>query len=100
MSARFGSEMIALGAGQGFIADEGQGGAAARILDAGPGQGRIEIVAAVHEYRAGLDLVADLLCRLGIIGPDRGGESIERVVHELDGFLIIAHLHDADDWSE
>src|SRR5436190_14413852 len=75
-SARLGSEMEALGPRQGFIADDGQCGAAARILDAGPGQGRVEIVAAVHEDSAGLDLLADLLRRIGILGPYCGGEPI------------------------
>ena len=42
-----------------FIADRRQRAATARILDAGPGQGRVQVVAAVHEPGPGVDLAAD-----------------------------------------
>src|SRR5581483_5135939 len=49
---------------QHLVADAGERGAAAGILDADPGQSGIEIVAAVHVDRAGLELGADSLRRL------------------------------------
>ena len=49
--------------GQGFVADPGQGCAAAGVLDAGPGQRGVEVVAPVHEDGARLDLAADPLGR-------------------------------------
>ena len=42
-----------------LIAQHGKSGATAGVLAAGPAQGRIEIVAAVHEDRAGLDPLAE-----------------------------------------
>jgi hypothetical protein len=34
---------------------------------------------------------------LDVLRPDRGGEAVGAVVHQRDGFLVVAHLHDADD---
>src|SRR5205814_9260667 len=43
---------------------------------AGPGESRIEIVAAVHVDRAGLDLAADALGCIHVARPDRGGQAV------------------------
>src|SRR5690348_13519413 len=59
-----GPEMERLRPSQHLITDAGQGRTAARVFHADPGQGRIEIVAAVHVDRAGVDRVTDLLRRL------------------------------------
>ena len=83
-----------------LIADAAQGAAAAGILDADPGQRRVEIVAAVHEPGAGLDLVADADRRLLVIGPDGGGQAIGIVVHQADRLFVGADRHDAGDGAE
>src|SRR5262245_26517503 len=49
------AEVEGLRPGQHFIADTGERGTAARVFHADPGQGRIEIVAAIHVDRAGVD---------------------------------------------
>src|SRR5215203_3321988 len=69
---------------------------AAGLLDARPRQRRIEIVAAVHEHGAGLELTADGLSRIRIPRPDGGGEAEVAVVHEADRLLVGRDLHDAD----
>src|SRR5438067_7045546 len=69
--------------------------AAPGVLDAGPGERRIEIVAAVHEPRARLHAIADAHRRLGIRGPDGSGEAIAAVVHPLDRLLVAGDGHDA-----
>src|SRR3954471_14204526 len=54
------SQVEALRPGQHLIADPGERGAAAGILHADPGERGVQIVAAVHVHRAGVDCVADL----------------------------------------
>src|SRR4051812_33842012 len=43
------------------VTERREGDAAARVLDARPRQGGVEVVATVHEHRPGLELVADSL---------------------------------------
>ena len=38
--------------------------------------------------------------RVGVLGPDRGGETEGTVVHELDRLLVRLHLHEAGDRAE
>src|SRR6185436_6584589 len=79
-------QMIALRPRQRLIADLAERRAAAGVLHTGPGEARIEIVAAVHVDGAGLDLSADALGRIHVAGPDRSREAIGRIVHQADGF--------------
>ncbi len=44
-----GAQVERLGAGQLLVADMAERAAAARVLDPGPGQGRVQVVGAVHE---------------------------------------------------
>src|SRR5665213_1236641 len=69
------AQMIALGLAQTLVADLAERAALAGLLDAGPDQRRIEIVAAIGVDRAGLDLGAELCRRVEVVGPDRGGEA-------------------------
>src|SRR5207244_3778687 len=46
-----------------------------RILDANPGEGRVQIVAAIHEPRAGLHLLAECHGRDLVARPDCRGKS-------------------------
>src|ERR1700691_2961233 len=65
-------EVIGLGARQLFEADARQGAAAPRVFDAGPGEGGVEIVAAVEEHRAGFEGVAERFGARGIRRENRG----------------------------
>jgi hypothetical protein len=79
----------------------GEGGTTAGVLDAGPGEGGVEVVAAVHEEGAGLDAGAEGDGRrLGVGGPDGGGEAVGAVVHVADGFGVAVDGQDADDRAE
>ncbi len=60
----------------------------------------IEIVAAVHIHGAGLDFAADPLGSVHVLGPDRCGKTVGRVIHQPDGFLVVANFHDADHRTE
>src|SRR5688572_25400805 len=86
--------------GQHLIADPAQGGAAARIFDADPGEGRVEVVTAIHVDGAGLEPVADLFRFVGVRRPQRAGEAVFAVVHEADRLVVGLDLHDADDRAE
>src|SRR5690606_15322519 len=70
------------------------------ILDAGPGESWVEIVAAIQEEGPGVDLLADLLSRLFIFRPDRGRKPVRAVIHELNCLLVGGNFHDADDGAE
>src|SRR5580704_6760776 len=70
------------------VADLRERGAAARILDTGPGERRIEIIATVHVDGAGLDPVADGFGGVRVARPDRGRQAIRAVVHERDRLLV------------
>ena len=83
-----------------FEAEIGHARASAGILDAGPGEEGIDIVAAVHEDGAGRDLVADLFGRRRVLRPDRGREAVGAVVHQPDRLFVRGDLHDADDGAE
>ena len=92
--------MERLGPGQVLVAQARQGGAAPGVLDPGPGQGRVEVVAAVHEHGAGFQLLAEPLGGVQITGPDRRAEAIGAVVHQGDGLGVAGHRHDADHRAE
>src|SRR3954463_129887 len=83
-----------------LVAEDGERDAAAAVLDAGPGKPRVEVVAAVHEHGAGVELVADRDGGLVVPRPDRGGEAEGAVVHEAHGLLVRRHLHDPDHGTE
>src|SRR5262252_7925212 len=83
-----------------LVADAAQRAAAAGILDADPGQRRVEIVAAVHEPGAGLDPISDADRGLFVIGPDGGGQAIGVVVHQPDRLVIRGDGHDAGHRAE
>ena len=78
-----------------LVPDARQRAPAPRILDADPGQRRVQVVAAVHEPRAGLHLVTNRQGRFLVRGPDRGGEPEGGVIHETDRFRVRFHLHDS-----
>src|SRR3546814_4867392 len=82
--------------GQQVVADLGEGGAAAGVLHAGPGQHGVEIVGAVHEDGAGLNLAADCLGRGQIRCPDRGGEAVGRIVHQAHRLLVRSEEHTSE----
>src|SRR6267378_1492939 len=71
-----------------------------RILDANPGEGRVQIVTAIHEPRAGLHLLAERHGRGRVARPDRRGESEGAGVHLRHGFGVGAHFHHAGDRSK
>src|SRR5919109_3869492 len=85
---------------QHLVADPAQGRAATRILDADPGEGRVEVVTSIHVDRAGFEPVADLFRLVGVRRPQRAGEAVFAVVHEADRLVVRLHLHDADDRAE
>src|SRR5688572_1689802 len=66
-----------------------------RVLDADPGQRRIEIIAPIHEPGSNLDPVADRERGLLIAGPDRRRQSELAIVDERDRGLVGGDLHDA-----
>src|SRR5687768_13522857 len=76
---------------QHLVTDARQRCAAARVLDAGPGEAGIEIIAAVHVDGAGVDLGAEACGGIAVGGPDRGSEAVAGIVHEADGFLVVFH---------
>src|SRR5712671_2671739 len=82
-------QVITLRPRQRLVADLAERRAAAGVLDPGPREARIEIVAAVHVNRAGLDLSPDALCGVHVPGPDRGGQPVGGVVHQADGLGIV-----------
>ena len=92
--------MVALGSGQRAVTQRRQRRAVAGLLDAGPRQTGIEIVAAVHIDRAGLDCLADALGGIDVLGPDGRREAIAAVVHQSDRLFLVADLGDADDGAE
>src|SRR3546814_17856792 len=73
------AQMKRFRARQVLVADAGERAAAPRLLDADPGQRRVEIVAAIHEPGAGIDALADADGGLLVHGPDRRSEA-ERVI--------------------
>jgi len=83
-----------------FEAEAGKRGAAPGILDAGPGQGRIEIVATVHEPGAGFDALPHRQRYRAIAGEHRGAQAIRAVVHQADRLLVVGHRHHAANRSE
>src|SRR5512139_1313328 len=89
-----------LGSREGLVTHTRQCAAAAGILDTGPGERGIEIVAAVHEPRPRLYAPADGNGGVLVGRPHRRREAVGAVVHERDGFLVVAHLHDADHRAE
>src|SRR5258708_29728456 len=93
-------EVEGFGPRQLLVADPAQAAAAAGILHPGPGQRRIEIVAAVHEPGAGGRLVADADRRVLVHRPDRRGEAEGVVVHQADRLVVGAHPHHADHRAE
>ena len=42
------------------------------------------------KFPVGLDLVADGGCRVEILGPERGGQAVAGVVHEVDRLGVVA----------
>src|SRR5213082_1792516 len=70
------------------------------MLDADPGEGRVQIVAAIHEPGAGVHLLAEPDGSVLIARPDSRGQSEGAVVHLRHGFIVRAHLHDPGDRSK
>src|ERR1700712_1181504 len=75
-------QMIALRLRQILVADFAERTTLAGLLDPGPHQSRIEIVAAVGIDRAGFDTGAEPCGRVEILGPQRGREPVGAVVHQ------------------
>src|SRR6267143_4608940 len=69
--------------------------ALAAVLHAGPGERRVEVVAAVHEEGDGLDPSPDAQGALLVARPDGGGEAVRAVVHQPHRLVVVRHLGDA-----
>ena len=88
--------MIAFGPCQALITKRRQGRTPPCVLDTCPGKAGIEIVAAVHEDRAGFQLITEASRCCFVPGEDGGAQTIGTVVHQAHGLRIIRHRHDAD----
>ena len=86
------TDMQTLGLGDRIVPIPRQRDAPPRLLVSRPGQRRIEVVAPVHEDRAGLDLVDEVQVRLLGAGPDRRGEAVPRIVDQGEGFGVVFDL--------
>src|SRR5712675_971970 len=75
-------EVIGLRPRQLLESDARQGAAASRILDAGPGESGVQVVAPVQEHGARLQRIAERLGARRIRGENRSGEAEVAVVHE------------------
>src|ERR687892_204459 len=82
------AQMERLRPGQVLVLEAGERAAAAGVLDSGPSERRVEVVAAVHEPGAGLDPIADPDRRVLVRRPDRRGQAIATVVHEADRLVV------------
>src|SRR5450631_3543406 len=89
-------EVVGLRPRQLLESDARQGAAAPGILDAGPGECGIEIVAAVEENRAGLERVAERFGARGVCRENRGREAEFAVVNQPQRFSVRRNLHDAN----
>src|ERR1700737_884314 len=81
-------EVIGLRPGQLLKSDARQGAAAPRIFDSGPGERRIEVVAAIQENRARLQRVTELFGARRVRRENRGREAKLAVVHQPQRFLV------------
>ncbi|MNQ81273.1 hypothetical protein D3C85_962860 [compost metagenome] len=70
------------------------------MLDPGPGQGRVQVIAAVHEHGAGGQFIAQATGGVQVLGPDRRTKAELAVVHQGDGLLVAADRHDAHHRAE
>jgi hypothetical protein len=68
----------------------------AAVLDAGPGQLGIEVVAAVHVDRTGGRAVRKRLAVLDVLGPYRRRQAIRAVIHEPDSIAPWPTLNHKD----
>src|SRR5918995_2811581 len=82
--------------GKRLVSDDRERAAAPRVLYPGPGERRVEIIAAVHVDGPGFELAADAPGGVLVLGPDRRGEAIGGIIHEPDRLIVVGHLHDAD----
>src|SRR5262245_59833336 len=94
------AEMEALGAGQGAQAQVRERHPVTGVLDAYPGQLRIEVIAAVLKHGASLERVGELLDTVVVARPDRRGQAVRAVVHQLERLMLVADLHQADRGSK
>ncbi len=92
--------MEGFGLGERFVAELGQGHAAARLLDARPRERRVEVVASIHEKRARAHLPADTQCGRFVLREDGSRQSVRTVVHQRDGLFVTVDRHDAADRTE
>lgn len=84
--------MNTLGARHGIESKPGQTDAPAGVLDSGPRQRRVEVIAPVHEYRSGVNLV-DQTCERGFVSrPDARRQAVCRVVNQSQGFVVALDL--------
>src|SRR5476651_2297302 len=83
-----------------FETNTGKRYATPAMLDPGPGQPRVEIIAAVHEPCSGFDAVAQAQCRLDIAREHRSGEAIGTIVHQADRLVIIGYRHHTTNRAE
>ena len=92
--------MIGLGPRHAHIAERGKRCAAAGLFASCPAKSRVEIIAAVHEDGAGIDLAADPCRRLWVARPQGNGQAEIGIVHQLDRLGVGRYFHDADDGAE
>src|SRR5690606_25316127 len=95
-----GLEMERLGTGELLEADGRQRASASRVAHAGPGERRVEVVAAVHEEGPGRHCLADRQRRILVAGEHRGGEPELAVVHQYDRLVVARYRLHADHRAE
>ena len=93
-------QMIGFRAGDRVEAQVRQAAAAPGVLAARPAERGVQIIGAVHEDGARLNLLPDGGGGVVILRPDAGGQAIGRVVHQTDRLGIVGDLHDADHRAE
>src|SRR5689334_9128186 len=93
-------QMKRLRAGERLEPEARERAAASGILDAGPGERRIEVIAAVHEPGARFDAIADGKRGVAIGRPYGRRKAVAAVVHQLDCLLVALDRQDACHRSE
>lgn len=84
--------MQTLGLGDCVVSVPRQRDSASRVLEAGPRQRGVEVVAAVEIDCAGVDVVDERVVGAAVLGPDRAGEAEGRVVDQAERLGVVLDL--------